>query len=127
MYPDDNATKLATACLWLNPSAATAMNFLPASFSSTNIIPLITKKGEFLVPFNPPDPDIGGGALGPYVKSPGPYKCPADRSMAWEGYAAATQVMLPRVRSISMNCAIWSADDAAAFYGNVFCPPPWLN
>jgi hypothetical protein len=39
--------------------------------------------------------------LGPYVKNPGVYKCPADQSMVKEFGAT-----LPRCRSISMNQAI---------------------
>jgi prepilin-type N-terminal cleavage/methylation domain-containing protein/prepilin-type processing-associated H-X9-DG protein len=37
--------------------------------------------------------------IGPYVKSPAVYRCPADRSTAKFG-----SQMLPRVRSMSMNC-----------------------
>jgi prepilin-type N-terminal cleavage/methylation domain-containing protein/prepilin-type processing-associated H-X9-DG protein len=37
--------------------------------------------------------------IGPYVKSPAVYHCPADRSTAKFG-----SQMLPRVRSMSMNC-----------------------
>jgi prepilin-type N-terminal cleavage/methylation domain-containing protein/prepilin-type processing-associated H-X9-DG protein len=37
--------------------------------------------------------------IGPYVKVPGVYRCPADKSMA--KFANAT---LPRVRSVSANC-----------------------
>ncbi|MGO8931587.1 MAG: prepilin-type N-terminal cleavage/methylation domain-containing protein [Limisphaerales bacterium] len=37
--------------------------------------------------------------IGPYVRSPAVYRCPADHSMALEG-----SQMLPRVRSMSMNC-----------------------
>jgi prepilin-type N-terminal cleavage/methylation domain-containing protein len=39
-----------------------------------------------------------GGFLGPYLKSPAPFKCPADRSTVNIGGQ-----MLPRVRSYSMN------------------------
>jgi len=42
--------------------------------------------------------------LGPYVKNPGVYKCPADLSLVKEG-----PVTLPRCRSISMNQAICPA------------------
>ena len=37
--------------------------------------------------------------IGPYVKAPAVYRCPADKSMAKCG-----NQMLPRVRSMSMNC-----------------------
>jgi prepilin-type N-terminal cleavage/methylation domain-containing protein/prepilin-type processing-associated H-X9-DG protein len=37
--------------------------------------------------------------IGPYVKSPAVYRCPADHSMALFG-----SQLLPRVRSMSMNC-----------------------
>jgi prepilin-type N-terminal cleavage/methylation domain-containing protein/prepilin-type processing-associated H-X9-DG protein len=47
-----------------------------------------------------PDPASGnyGAALGPYVKSPAVFKCPADRSTALNYGLSA-----PRVRSFSMN------------------------
>jgi prepilin-type N-terminal cleavage/methylation domain-containing protein/prepilin-type processing-associated H-X9-DG protein len=115
MYPDDNSTKLATCDLWVNPIAGTCQSFEANLPSNTNILPLITAKGEFVLPaatanpgwaVHPPGVDIAGGALGAYVKSPGPYKCPADRSMVQEG-----AVMLPRVRSISMNYTIFSVQD----------------
>jgi prepilin-type processing-associated H-X9-DG protein len=142
MYPDDNSTRLAMSGLWVNQFVAGAnMNFgwPPA----TNILPLITARGEFRVSVVPPDVDEGGGALGPYVKSPGPYKCPADRSTtlaevlnSW-GFPLGPVVILPRVRSISMNCAIWSDADAALQAQQVGMaptalngaapPPPWLN
>ena len=37
--------------------------------------------------------------IGPYVKAPGIYRCPADHSMAKIG-----SKVMPRVRSVSMNC-----------------------
>jgi prepilin-type N-terminal cleavage/methylation domain-containing protein/prepilin-type processing-associated H-X9-DG protein len=39
-----------------------------------------------------------GAYLGPYIKNPAAFKCPADKSMASEA-----GLMLPRVRSLSMN------------------------
>jgi prepilin-type N-terminal cleavage/methylation domain-containing protein/prepilin-type processing-associated H-X9-DG protein len=39
-----------------------------------------------------------GAFLGPYVKTPGAFKCPADKSLTQVGAAK-----LPRVRSLSMN------------------------
>jgi prepilin-type N-terminal cleavage/methylation domain-containing protein/prepilin-type processing-associated H-X9-DG protein len=125
MYADDNSQRLATALLWLNPAANTCMSFT-SDFGNTNIWPLITTKGEF-VTFGG-YPDIGGGALGPYVKSPAPYKCPADRSKSWYWYARVNNVnedplaYQPRVRSISMNCAVWSAYDDM---GWTWLPPGW--
>ena len=46
-----------------------------------------------------------GGKLWPYNKSPGIYKCPADRSVAVLG-----GVTYERVRSVSMNCRINGSD-----------------
>ena len=43
--------------------------------------------------------DVRYSQIGPYVNSPGIYRCPADRSMAAFGGRS-----LPRVRSVSMNC-----------------------
>jgi prepilin-type N-terminal cleavage/methylation domain-containing protein/prepilin-type processing-associated H-X9-DG protein len=42
-----------------------------------------------------------GAYLGPYVKNPAAFKCPADKSMVRIGGQS-----LPRVRSISMNCYV---------------------
>ena len=42
-----------------------------------------------------------GAYLGPYVKNPAAYKCPADKSSVRIGGQA-----LPRVRSLSMNCFV---------------------
>jgi hypothetical protein len=150
MYPDDNSTRLPTAALWLNLLAGTCQTFEANFPPNTNVLPLITTKGEF-----PPDPnpawaahppgvDIGGGALGAYVRSPAPYKCPADRSMVAFSDNSGQTVTLPRVRSISMNCAFYSFQDltvvgslleqalqalgpagALAYVGGV--PAPWLN
>ena len=41
---------------------------------------------------------LANGVLGPYMKNPALYKCPADQSLAAEG-----GVLLPRVRTMSMN------------------------
>jgi prepilin-type N-terminal cleavage/methylation domain-containing protein/prepilin-type processing-associated H-X9-DG protein len=123
MYPDDNSTRLATAALWVNPNADSEMADFGGT-SSTNILPLITTKGEFLVPpytVTAPVPsgvDVGAAALGPYLKSPGPYKCPADRSTC-PSFAATGVVGSPRVRSTSMNCAIFSLQDS-----QLACTPP---
>jgi len=60
---------------------------------------------ENFIPNNPVNTNllmISGGLLGPYTRNtPGIYKCPADRYLAMEG-----SVMLPRLRSISMNAYI---------------------
>ena len=39
--------------------------------------------------------------LGPYLKAPGAFKCPADRSVA-----PVSGTLAPRVRSVSMNCYV---------------------
>jgi len=85
MYAADNSTKLATTFEWVSG----VLNFSVGNTDNTNINYLI----------NPTSP--WNSRLGPYVKSPGVYKCPADRSMVREG-----AVMLPRCRSISMSQAI---------------------
>ncbi len=43
--------------------------------------------------------DVRFSQIGPYVRSPGVYRCPADQSTAPFG-----PERLPRVRSVSMNC-----------------------
>ena len=48
--------------------------------------------------------------LGPYSKSPGVYKCPADHSEALEGGK-----MYPRVRSMSMNCFVSGNGNGLAY------------
>jgi prepilin-type N-terminal cleavage/methylation domain-containing protein/prepilin-type processing-associated H-X9-DG protein len=112
MYADDNSSKMATTFMWINAEIWNlGMTFEADNTQNTNIWPLITTRGEgpqqYLGPPAAPT-DAGGGALGPYVKSPGPYKCPADKSVANEH-----GVILPRIRSISMNQAIWGPLDHA--------------
>ncbi len=48
--------------------------------------------------------------LAPYTKSPGIYRCPADRS-----YVGSKGQRLPRVRSLSMSQAMNSRDDWLSF------------
>jgi len=84
MYADDQNNRLATTFEWVQGG----LNFNSGNPDNTNI--------NYLVGTGP-----RGGLLGPYVKNPGVFKCPADRSVVREG--AAT---LPRVRSNSMNQAI---------------------
>ncbi|MGA2864963.1 MAG: prepilin-type N-terminal cleavage/methylation domain-containing protein [Verrucomicrobiota bacterium] len=66
--------------------------------------------------------------IGPYVKSPAVYRCPADHSLAPFG-----SQLLPRVRSMSMNC--WmnyilnvdiGQDQYIIFrkYTDIIAPPP---
>jgi prepilin-type N-terminal cleavage/methylation domain-containing protein/prepilin-type processing-associated H-X9-DG protein len=117
MYADDNSGRLATAFLWISPFYKD-LDYTINNLGNTNIWPLITTRGETFsgaAPEGNPG-DHGGGALGPYVKSPGPYKCPADRSMA-EEYGQ----MFPRVRTISMSQAIVTE----AENGNGWVFPPW--
>ena len=80
MYADDNRNNLATTFDWVPGN----LNFAANNRDNTNIINLLTK-----------------GMLGSYVKNPGVYKCPADKSMVKEFGA-----MLPRCRSISMNQSV---------------------
>ena len=95
LYADENSTKLATTFQW----APGGLDFNSNNPDNTNINNLI----------GPPS------QLGPYVKSPGVYKCPADRSMTSEG-----GVMYPRCRSISMNQAVCLETDQGWTTS-----PPW--
>jgi prepilin-type N-terminal cleavage/methylation domain-containing protein len=54
------------------------------------------------------DPKLG--KLGPYIKAPGIYKCPSDKS-TWRDPGG---ISWPRVRSYSMNAAVGTAGDAIA-------------
>jgi prepilin-type N-terminal cleavage/methylation domain-containing protein/prepilin-type processing-associated H-X9-DG protein len=110
MYADDNSGNLATTFMWLRLAMWPDINYQPDDPVNTNIWPLITKRGEYPTAANATGnpQDKGGGALGRYENSPGPYKCPADRSLVKEG-----GVMVPRVRSISMSQAIFGAPDLA--------------
>ena len=78
MYADDNSGKLPDCFDWV----AGAESYYGNYPDNTNISYLINS------------------ALGPYVKNPAAYKCPADQSQALEG-----GVKLPRVRSYSMSQA----------------------
>ncbi len=78
MYADDQGGKLATTFEWV----AGWMDYGQNNTANTNIDNLVN------------------GLIGPYVKNPGVYKCPADMSTAYE-----FGTTLPRVRSISMNQA----------------------
>jgi prepilin-type N-terminal cleavage/methylation domain-containing protein/prepilin-type processing-associated H-X9-DG protein len=95
MYAADNATQLATTFQWVGGG----LDFDPNNPDNTNINYLIGTPSQ----------------LGRYVKNPGVYKCPADRSMAREGTA-----VLPRCRSISMSQAICSPADEGWVTS-----PPW--
>lgn len=79
---------------WLNYSGGT-------DWSDTNVQFLIN--GQYT-------------SMGPYVGSPGPFKCPADPSCAWG------RTGQPRVRSVSMNNAIGTAID-----GTIGGIGLWLN
>jgi prepilin-type N-terminal cleavage/methylation domain-containing protein/prepilin-type processing-associated H-X9-DG protein len=115
MYAEDNSGNLATAFLWINTSGEQyKLDFGKNNLYNTNIIPLITTKGEA---FTGSALDHGGGALGPYVKSAAPYRCPADKSMVWEA-----GVMLPRCRTISMSQAIITPPEAGEGW---VLSPPW--
>jgi len=96
MYADDNQSRLvpnhdgsgagksAGAASWVAGWLDTS-----GSPDNTNINYLIK-----------PDPNNGnyGGLLGPYVKTPSVFKCPADRSSV-----RIAGIVMPRVRSLSMN------------------------
>jgi prepilin-type N-terminal cleavage/methylation domain-containing protein/prepilin-type processing-associated H-X9-DG protein len=112
MYADDNSGRLATAFLWINDTFK--LKFENDWPDNTNIIPLITTKGET---FSGTGADHGGGALGPYLKSPGPYKCPADRGLVYE-----FGQMMPRCRTISMSQAIITPAESSEGW---VLSPPW--
>ena len=99
MYADDNANKLATTFEWVGGG----LDFSIGNTENTNINYLI----------NPTPPY--NSRLGPYVKNPGVYKCPADRSLVREGLG-----MVPRCRSISMNQAVCLEDNQGWTLS-----PPW--
>jgi len=94
MYADDNGTKVATAFEWVQGS----MGYTPDVEAHTNISYLIN------------------GYLGPYVKNPGVYKCPADQSTCLEG-----GVRYARVRTISMSQMFRPPDQAEGWSAS----PPW--
>ena len=84
MYADDHETKLANAFDWV-PGG---LNYSGGADNTNTTYLLIGDLNSV-----PPRPAL----LGPYLKSVGVYKCPADRSMSL-GLTGQ-----PRVRSISMS------------------------
>ena len=78
MYADDYSGNLATSFGWVSGWLSYDAN----NADNTNLSYLVS------------------GLVGPYVKNPGVYKCPADLSMGTFG-----AVKIPRVRSASMNQA----------------------
>ncbi len=98
MYADDQNNRLATTFEWVHGG----LDFQAGNTDNTNIYYLVG---------NGPN----AGLLGPYLKNPGVYKCPADRSMVREG-----PLLLPRVRSISMNQAVCSKSNQGWTES-----PPW--
>ncbi|HEV2210645.1 MAG TPA: prepilin-type N-terminal cleavage/methylation domain-containing protein [Verrucomicrobiae bacterium] len=73
------------------------MDFLPSNTDNTNLLFLLNEQYA---------------KLGPYTRSPGIYKCPADRS--------TVPGLGPRVRSVSMSQAIGTKNDGTPVSG------PWL-
>jgi len=98
MYADDNNNWLATTFQWVLGN----LNFFANNPDNTNI--------NYLV-----GTGTNAGLLGPYIKNPAVYKCPADMSMVHEG-----ATILPRVRSFSMNEAICLPNDQGWTES-----PPW--
>jgi prepilin-type processing-associated H-X9-DG protein len=84
MYADANTDKLPNCFDWV----AGGMNFNANNQANTNT--------NYLV----------NGLLGPYVRDPAVYKCPADQSQAMEG-----GVRFPRVRTISMSQAFCAQNE----------------
>ncbi len=66
------------------------LNFAPNRSDNTNIDLLVNHQQYPYAAY-----------LGPYVKNPNAFKCPADKSVADEFGA-----LVPRVRSLSMNCYV---------------------
>jgi hypothetical protein len=66
-----------------------------------------------------PSVDIMKRPLWPYVKNPGVYRCPADRSLA----KTAAGDMVPRVRTMSMNLFVGGFDgtDGGWKWADRFC------
>jgi prepilin-type N-terminal cleavage/methylation domain-containing protein/prepilin-type processing-associated H-X9-DG protein len=97
MYSGDNNEKLVCNTDGSNAGKAAGneswvagwLDFT-ASTDNTNVLMLINH-----------DKYPYGAYLGPYVKNPATYKCPADKSQVRIGAQN-----LPRVRSISMNCYV---------------------
>ena len=77
MYAEDHNGKLPNCFDWVHG----ALSYAAGNRDNTNISYLIS------------------GMLGPYVRNPAVYKCPADQSQAIEDYG----VKLPRVRSYCMS------------------------
>ena len=94
MYAPDHNGKLADSFNWLGGE----LNYLADNPANTNIN--LLRAGE----------------LGPYVKQPAAYKCPADQSTAVEG----TQTF-PRVRTTAMNQMIRPAVNTNGWTAS----PPW--
>jgi hypothetical protein len=84
MYADENSGNLPNCWDWVGGRLSYAAN----SPDNTNLSYLIN------------------GALGPYLKSPSVYKCPADMSQGIEG-----GVRMPRVRSLSMSQSFSNYDE----------------
>jgi prepilin-type processing-associated H-X9-DG protein len=76
MYADENSGKLSKSWDWVGGW----LSYAADNADNTNLSYLIN------------------GGLGPYLKSPSIYKCPADMSQGIEG-----GVRMPRVRSFSMS------------------------
>jgi prepilin-type processing-associated H-X9-DG protein len=84
MYSEDNNGNLSLSFDWVGGE----LNYNANNSDNTNLSYLIN------------------GQLGPYVKNPAVYKCPADQSQAVEG-----GVKLPRVRTYSMSQAFAQPDE----------------
>jgi prepilin-type processing-associated H-X9-DG protein len=94
MYSQDHDGKLADSFNWV----VGELDYVADNPFNTNINILLT------------------GELGPYVKQPAAYKCPADQSTAVEG----TQIF-SRVRTTSMNQMIRPAANTNGWTAS----PPW--
>jgi prepilin-type processing-associated H-X9-DG protein len=72
---------------------------------------------------------LHGTQFGPYSKNVGIYKCPCDVYLAPQG-----GLMMPRLRSVSMNCFVGCGPDQGAATGwliytkasDIVAPPPVL-
>ncbi len=98
MYADDNQGRVASAFSWVGGN----LNY-------------------FYNPDNVDATKLTQGLLGPYLKSVGVYKCPADlsRDGPFRGAAGA-----PRVRSISMS-QMFRSEKENSDYNHWSASPPW--
>jgi len=95
MYACDHEAVLPTTWSWVSGN----LNYSAGNTDNTNTAKLLSAE------------------VGPYVKNPGVFKCPADRSVGNFG-----GITVPRVRTISMSQMIRHKEDADNGHST---SPPW--